>query len=547
MEYVKFTFVKLNILCLAVISSMHLFFAEDGMAKQMFAVQIAASKTPLDIQKFAKKNNITDSIFVLESESWVRYCIGSFENSDSASALAQKLLRTTSLSKVFVRVINDSSNDEKFAVLRDSSNVPDILPGVTDIKYSFENGSMNNNEEIQHKASENFILRLLLNEKEISNIKEKLSAYGNRFIPDPLRGFYQFTVESSFYYSGVLIVIALIIFFILNLIGVFFVLNYSIRKKNRKEKFLKIYGIMYEKVLMSYIFGEIDWEMATFNLKKKEKKENRKLLISILLTFKQNFRGDLEKLIPEIYMKLDLQKDSLKSAYSKRSHTKVQGIIELTHLYSQGAKEIIPQLINHPNDYVRSEAQKAFIRLNPEEPFKFFETLSRPFTRWTQLSAFHTLRLYQLPVPSFSGYLKSNHPNIIRFSLRMIVYFQQFENVSAILKMLDSKDELTRFFSYRAIDDLRIYQAKEAIKNKYPYETGKNKYEIVKIFKNIGDENDFEFLEMVLFSKTVSLKTEACRSMYFMSGKGKERLIDLKNESFPEIEQILTHVTDSRN
>jgi hypothetical protein len=298
---------------------------------------------------------------------------------------------------------------------------------------------------------------------------------------------------------------------------------------------------------MSYLFGEIDWQTACVKLKRIEKKENRKLLVSILLNFKENFKGDMEKFIPEIFINLGLQNDSLKAANSSHTYRKVQGIIELTHLYPQGAKEIIQNLINHKNDYVRSEAQIAFISLNQDEPFKFFETLSRPFTRWTQLSAFNLVRMYQLNVPSFAQYLDNKNLSVRNFSLQMIVYFQQLENIPGIIRMLNSEIEQTRFLSYRAINNLRIYEGRELIKNKYWGETGKNKLEIVKAFRNIGMEEDFGFLEKIVLSETVSLKVEACRSLYFMSNEGRQELIKMRNAGGTEIGLLLEQVTDPRN
>lgn len=227
--------------------------------------------------------------------------------------------------------------------------------------------------------SENFILTMFLSDDEISTLQRKLIDYGKENIPQFFRRFYTLAIEKSFEQPVVLFFICLILTFILNIIGIVVLLNYTIKRKSRKEKFLRIFGKMYEEVLISYMFGVIDWPTASTKLKRKEKRENRKVLISILLNFKENFRGDLEKLVPEIYIQLGLQNDSLKSANSSKVFTKTQGIIELTHLYPEGAKAIVRDLINAKNDYVRSEAQIAFIRLNTEEPFKFFENLIQPF------------------------------------------------------------------------------------------------------------------------------------------------------------------------
>lgn len=554
----NFTFVKLIIHFVLLFCFVDQVSANESIANGIYVVQIAASKTPLNKHELSLKHNITQPIREVKSELRIRYFVGKFENREDAFAFARELNENTKLKNVFVKLEDD------FSITENQLNVADTISNPHDLKETLlqpdsieiisetsKNLPSNYTDYASDwssvNSSENFILRLFFNDDEISALKRKLIGFGKNNIPLVFRRFYTLTIEKSFEYPVVLFFLCLILIFILNIIGVFLLLNYTIKRKRRKERFLRIFGKMYEEVLIAYMFGSIDWSTACVKLKWKEKRENRKVLISILLNFKENFRGDLEKLVPEIFIKLGLQNDSLKSANSSRVFRKTQGIIELTHLYPDGAKAIVSNLINAKNDYVRSEAQIAFIRLNPEEPFRFFENLIKPFTRWTQISAFNLIRIYQLPVPSFADHLNRRHVNIRNFSLRMIVFFQQLENIPGIIQMIESELEQTRYLSYVAINNLRIYDGKELIKSKYWNETGKNKLEIIKAFKNIGIDDDFEFLEKIIQSEPVALKTEACRSLYFMNQNGREKLDKMKNNSVLEIEQLIAHVTDPRN
>jgi hypothetical protein len=129
----------------------------------------------------------------------------------------------------------------------------------------------------------------------------------------------------------------------------------------------------------------------------------------------------------------------------------------------------------------------------------------------------------------------------------MIIFYQQLENIPEVIKMLESPVESTRFLSIKAINDLRLYEGKKLIKNRFPEETEKNKVEIIKAFKNIGSEEDFSFLEAIIKSGNVTLKTEACRSMYFMGAEGKEKLLTLNRDLNHELDLYIAHVTDPRN
>jgi hypothetical protein len=62
-------------------------------AEKYYSVQVAASKTPVDIGQFIKKNNIGVEITEIKSNDWIRYFAGHFDNYDSASVFAAKLLR----------------------------------------------------------------------------------------------------------------------------------------------------------------------------------------------------------------------------------------------------------------------------------------------------------------------------------------------------------------------------------------------------------------------------------------------------------------------
>ena len=129
----------------------------------------------------------------------------------------------------------------------------------------------------------------------------------------------------------------------------------------------------------------------------------------------------------------------------------------------------------------------------------------------------------------------------------MITFFQQLEDVSEVIRMVDQKQDRTRFLAYKAINDLRLYDSRELIKSRFENETEKNKLEILKALRNIGTNDDFDFLEKVMKTGSISLKTEACRSMYFMSLEGKEKINHMDRQSIPEMELLIAHVTDPRN
>src|SRR5690606_14957197 len=106
--------------------------------------------------------------------------------------------------------------------------------------------------------SDKFILRFFLTENDIESLHKKLIKYGKENFSQSFYGIYSVFVDNLFRYSIILVLVVLILFFILNIIVVFLLLHFTIKRKSRKEKFLRVFGKMYESVLMSYLFGEID-------------------------------------------------------------------------------------------------------------------------------------------------------------------------------------------------------------------------------------------------------------------------------------------------
>lgn len=387
----------------------------------------------------------------------------------------------------------------------------------------------------------------LMGDENVSAFKSHMIDFGNNNLPYFINKLYRLLIEETYTYPIVIIFIFLILLLLLNVTIVLLVMYFSNNRKNRKERYINIYRNSYEEILSSYLFGEIDWDKAYIKLKRKRRSLNRKILTGVLLMFNENLRGEMDSQISQVFIKLGLQKYALRQLKSVFYHKKIEGMKALTNLDPASAKEIIPDFLNNSHFQVRTEAQVSYVRLHPEQPFEFLKDLISPFPRWTQLAAFHIFRLHQVPVPAFVTYLNSGVPTIRNFSLRMIIFFQQLENASEIYKLLDSPYEMTRYLAIRAVNNLRLFDGKQKIKEMYDAESEKNKLEIVKALKNIGDSHDFDFLEFIIQSGSVSLKLEACRSMYYVNKVGKYKLSMLSQNSDLEIDRYLAHVTDPRN
>jgi len=558
MTSIKFTTVKLIIHILGLICMINILSPSESMGIQRFTVQVAASKTPTNIQQFSKRHNITVNILEIKTQYWYKYVVGNFESLNAASRYSREFTLQTGITGAFPCKLDEASGslslakkaepDTQSQTQSSHSILTDTVPVETKKTVTTVETINTVQKSVRRPSNEsNYLFIRLLGVKNVYDLKNDLIIFGNKHLPLIFRKFYVRVIEKTYTYPVILLFIFLIFVFIVNVILALLVLYYSNLLKNQKDRHIRIYRNLYEEVLRSYLFGEIDWEKTFGKLKKIRNPLNREILTSVLFNFQENLRGDMDNRIPEIFVKLNLHKDARNKAKSSFYYTQIQGIRELTNLYPKGALGAVRHFINAPNDLVRAEAQTSYIRLYPDKPFEFFRTLTSPFTRWTQLSAFYLFRLHQLPVPSFVEYLDSKNPNVRNFCLNMIIFFQQVENATEIFELLNSPLEKTRYLSIKAINELRLYDGKEIIKRIYLKETEKNKLEIIRALKNIGNAGDFDFLGTIIHSDFVALKIEACRSLYFMSTESRERLFLLKQNTELEIEKYIDHVLDPRN
>lgn len=529
-----------------------------------YTIQIVASKTPTDINWFSKKHHIQETILEINEKGWYKYVIGEFENESEALDYISLHLSPSDLQNPFPRTLPDSlqrllakATEPSVAASPDTKKetVPSIPTGtVADTSVVSQSaqplpllGEKNQTHQTGVKSSKYRPWEKVIGGKNLQKIELLVIGAIQSFLPRSAAPYYIRMVDSVIRYPIILFFLMVILFFILNAILLMVFLELSNTLKNRMERFDELYGTMYERALTGYIFQEYDLEEAVPRIKNIHRARNRKIFVSVLFNFQKNLSGELDQKILDIFSRLGLQADAIKKTQSKSYYNQIVGLSELTNLSPVGAFSIVKEHINDKNNELRAEAQTSYVRLNHSEPFSFLRDLTNPFTQWTQLTSFYIFKLHKLPAPSFVEYLQSDLYNVQNFSLKMIVYFQQKENAPAIIKLLNAPRERTRLLAIRAIQELGIQEAKPLLKEAYRTETYKNRREIIKALLQIGNVEDFIFLENIIRQNDVTLKIEACRSMYFMNSVGMENLLRLGLEKELDIASYVAHIHDPRN
>ena len=265
------------------------------------------------------------------------------------------------------------------------------------------------------------------------------------------------------------------------------------------------------------------------------------------MDFQKSFRGDSDRQIMELYQRMNLSKISYDKTYAMSFYEQVKGLRELTNMKHHQAIEMIVAKLNDPNDIVRTEAQICYPVANPETPFDFLSILEKPFSKWAQLNIYYSIKIHEMPVPSFDKWINSNNTNVVNFCILMIDLFQQQDNSQDIIRLLNAQDETTRNLAISASGNLHLFDSKEVMKNNFRMETLKNQIEITKMFNIIGDETDITFIEQIIQCEIIALRLESVRTLYNLGEGGRAHLTALNQSMNFVLSPYISHIQDNRN
>jgi len=401
--------------------------------------------------------------------------------------------------------------------------------------------------DIKEAPSTNSLFtRKILSKFTHKNLRSILIGW-NTYIPKPFERFYITLIEDAFHFPIVFYFLAIILLLfgnLLTVIGVLFVTNWIMNYREKRRKKIRV---IFENIITDLMLQVTDTKTAIGNLAIRQLKNHYDLLIDVLMDFQKSFRGGSDLQIIELYREMDLGRISYNKTFAISFYRQVKGIRELANLHPYHATEMIISRLNDPNEIVRAEARICYPQINTESPFDFLSLLETPFSQWAQLNIYYFIKIHELPVPSFDKWLHSKHPNVVNFCIQMILLFQQHENSSHVILLLQSPNEVTRNMIIRTCGELHLIESKNELKEIYLTDTLKNKLEITKVFLSIGDDKDIPFLEDIVRNEIISLRLEACRTLYNLSETGRDHLESVNQSMNFVLSPYIAHIKDFRN
>ena len=252
----------------------------------------------------------------------------------------------------------------------------------------------------------------------------------------------------------------------------------------------------------------------------------RKLLTSKIVAASKSLSGNSESNLKKLYVQLGLEQYALLSLKQSLWHIKAKRIQEIGVMGLQSSLNDIKGYLNDKNELIRTEAQVSVIKLTGFSGLNFLDSIHYKISEWNQIILLRELS--HLPPEDFHGmnkWLKSDNNSVVAFALKLAGIYHRFAFYNDIEICLYHSDPDIRFQAIQTI--AMVYKEKTAalLKGLFPEENQKNKKEIIKALKVIGNEEDIPFLFEIVGSLDNEMKLMVVDTIANISSDG---LTDLK-------------------
>ena len=484
---------------------------------EQWAIQIHAGSDSLPVSEIVKRYGIDTLVKVKRIDGYYKYYIGPF-NSLGDAKLAENRLKTNSELKEFfvTRFFVDES---------DQLAVNTISEDSVEIKKEEERSKILSGTKIDS---------VIINTEEfVSNRFGESKSKENIFDKRVLNYSSKHTLLIIITYFLILTVVSFSIVFLSRL--------YKQRSSIRRQFWLN----QYQSVLADFLFNE-EVETIPEPLKLITRQNRRQILLDEIIRLRTDLSGEVSILLDKLYNELNLSELSFKKLYRRRWNIKARGFRELAVMGVDSSVSLIEPFTKHRNETLRAEAYLALVKLKKDDPFYFLDIDDILVTGWDQLNLHRAIDSGEVEIPEFRRWLKSKNESVLVFSLKMAVIYQQFDAVEEIIALLKHPSEKIRNLAIKAVGEMEVPFADALLEN-FPTESDKNKIEIMRSLRKVGEAQHVGFIIQVLNNNPCfDLKFSCVRTLKSIEKYGIEAMNELALTADEEFLRIVAHVNDQR-
>ena len=315
--------------------------------------------------------------------------------------------------------------------------------------------------------------------------------------------------------------------------------DYIARKKKKNEN-------RYRDFIMEWIY-EVDLkEVPRSFLKELEDPILRDTFTSELLSIHNNLTGESASRLVELFHKAGLKPFTIRKTHSVFWPVKAKGIKELAQMNITSENQLIMKCLNSRNFILRVEAQLAWIRLNPNDPLKFYDDPNIRLSDWGQLNSLIAFKKIG-KIPDFGKWIESKTRIVVIFALKMTGILKEFQNELLVQHRLYDLDPEIRREAIIALGRLELSSSNPNLRQIYPPENLSNKAEILRALIITADPENFSlFKEVLLGEPDISTRILAAKGIVELDQKCRNQLDLIFVEADPTLKKIIMHAKDKR-
>ncbi|RXG15725.1 HEAT repeat domain-containing protein [Leeuwenhoekiella aestuarii] len=313
-----------------------------------------------------------------------------------------------------------------------------------------------------------------------------------------------------------------IFFLIITLLFVGLVLYLRIQK-NFKEAHRKKLETKFIDFANTFLFDDSinkSKELANFKFDNIKSSYDYKILIKQVLIFDENLKGESTALIKEIFYGLGLYRFLLKDLKRKEWFNKARALFAFSKLGIAVPDQLIMPLLQSKRVELKQHAILYFLNTSKTDPLVFLDNLEGRLTLWQQVLIENSLKSFEVEIPDFARWLNHKEDSIVVFCIKMILSFNQFQNIPFLIDCLDHTSENVRHQAIQVLQAMEVSEALQLMVAHFPEETPANKRSILYAISKIGAYKDLQTLVPHIHKEEENLQID----FYKISGLFDEKI-----------------------
>ncbi|MCY7422059.1 MAG: HEAT repeat domain-containing protein [Chitinophagaceae bacterium] len=280
--------------------------------------------------------------------------------------------------------------------------------------------------------------------------------------------------------------------------------------------------------------------------KRRHSHKTKQLIINEIINAKNNFKGTAAENLVQLYCRLSLDVFSLNKLQHKSWSTIVTGIQELSAMQQVVHLPSIQKLLNHPNEYVRLEAQCALVQLAGYDGLRFLDDLKYPLTEWHQIKLIDQLSKLE-PVESieFFRWLYSANDTIVILLLKTIAsgnFLSMYQWVTVLLK---HNNPAVKIEAIKCLKEIANSDTPALLQQSFTHQSRNCQLLILEVIGEIGCDDQRFFLLHQLSNSDDAIKMAAANALVKCISDGFMVLQDYCYDKGSPYTQIISQVKEA--